>query len=269
MALARASALDDTLLAHIYSGAASRCCDGIHHRWNHHRIFFGARLWPQILMSILGSSIAGGSGEASCACFSLCNVEDTAVFRSSIPRWVNSSESPWYGYLCSVYGEPHTAGAPPLPFDLGSLNFFYHVWPIASCDASGKASGAPRYDRPKPKAKCADDVCEPWMAKHGEASATTARRPVAEALAFLHNKSHPWSAGCRHCPQTAEEDQLQLFSIVLPDAEGNRVRGRPQQRFRSRGTAFYEPLQQKSPWRWMGVEIQRGVSSTSGQFYTP
>ena len=107
---------------------------------------------------------AVGGERESCACFSLCNVEDTAIFRSRIPRWVNSSESPWYVYLCAVYGPPHESGAPPLPFDLASLHFFYHVWPIASCDDRGRTT---------PRATCAESVCDPWMAPRG----TKLRKP--------------------------------------------------------------------------------------------
>ena len=57
-----------------------------------------------------------------CSCFSTCNGSDTREFLESIPRVVDDPSSPWVGYLRTVYG----GIAPPLPFNLSRLHFFYH-----------------------------------------------------------------------------------------------------------------------------------------------
>lgn len=57
-----------------------------------------------------------------CSCFSICDESSTREFLESIPRVVDDPSSPWVGYLRTVYG----GVAPPLPFNLSRLHFFYH-----------------------------------------------------------------------------------------------------------------------------------------------
>jgi len=80
---------------------------------------------------------SGYRTRARCSCFSTCTRQSTATFLAGIPDSIESRASPWHSYLTVVYGRP-----PRLPFNLSSLNFFYHAdwswpssveWPMSPC----------------------------------------------------------------------------------------------------------------------------------------
>lgn len=192
----------------------------------------------------------------SCSCFSLCTAEDAAAFRSRVPRWINSTDSPWHGYLLSVYG---ASPAPPLPFDLGSLSYFYHVWPFGSCELAKTSAQSSllglshdAHDvRPRsvPSATCAPEICAPWLEPRAAPRASV--RDAGAALAFLANKSAV--GGCKHCARTATENALQMDIFLVP----------PSGLARTRATRLAEPLLEKSRSRW-GTD-----SVPTAGFYTP
>ena len=58
--------------------------------------------------------------ENGCHCFSMCHADEARLFLSRLPRAVDSTSSPWYEYLSTVYHGPVE-----LPFDLSRLRVFY------------------------------------------------------------------------------------------------------------------------------------------------
>lgn len=119
----------------------------------------------------------------NCSCFSLCSSREAAEFLAELPIMCNSTASPWYSYLLTVYaGVP-----PPLPFDLSRLRFFYandplywpqHVeWPMAAC---GRPLGLAM-------PRCAVDHCRKWTASSPiESSSHVAQRLLG--VAWLPNR---------------------------------------------------------------------------------
>ena len=117
---------------------------------------------------------------SDCWCFSVCSAEEAATFLNAIPAWIDSSESVWLRYLEAVYGE-----APPLPFHLADVNFFYHsgrprgggrprreMWPMRPCvmrrrtdPASGRPLDGMRWvNSTTAHAQCPANVCSSWRA---------------------------------------------------------------------------------------------------------
>ena len=124
-----------------------------------------------------------------CVCFATCTLAQTRRFLERMPRFVNTSTSPWYGYLRAVYGP-----AVPLPFALDSLRWIYHgsahwasahpgvVWPMADCISS-----------PPP---CAPAECARWTAGADNRlppAAVTLRKAIV--YPFLADGAHKTSGG--------------------------------------------------------------------------
>ena len=115
------------------------------------------------------SSFANTHG---CFCFSLCAAADVEEFVSLRPSTIDSTDSPWFGYLQQVYGK-HVK----LPFALDKLNFFYsrdeswpeHVeWPMGTCgQMHGGNFGPPQamardHYRTNNFVKCSANRCARW-----------------------------------------------------------------------------------------------------------
>ena len=100
----------------------------------------------------------------NCHCFSMCNDKEVARFVSLRPSTINSTDSPWVGYLREVYGHQ-----PLLPFSLSALNFFYHrdknwpanvEWPMPPCIRLHTGSPAVRNST----THCSEAQCARWWA---------------------------------------------------------------------------------------------------------
>lgn len=143
-----------------------------------------------------------------CSCFSTCDDDSRASFENSIPRWVTVASSPWYGYLSAVYRGPVA-----LPFELHSLNFWYHndelwesthatvEWPMSSCNWSGVATMWADRDAqmaigvnhlrtsagtrmvPTLKTTCEHALCSRWFALEGRQ--TSSRRTASRGGSLL------------------------------------------------------------------------------------
>ena len=98
----------------------------------------------------------------SCSCFSLCSEHDFGWFKAQLPQ-LTTRNSPWYGYLHSVYNEP-----PPLPVDLQVLELFYTGrLPTTECHYghSGHRTSVPM---------CRAHVCDEWLVPRRNASSKAA-----------------------------------------------------------------------------------------------
>ena len=118
-------------------------------------------------------------GPPRCARFSLCSLRELHAFHSQLPL-VESTASPWYGYLVAVYGGPVA-----LPFELRQLRLFWKDTPLWRRRSPRPRVGLPLREcvgRPRPREwarsisnrsmftrpdavqpDCANDVCSQWL----------------------------------------------------------------------------------------------------------
>ena len=112
-------------------------------------------------------------GAPTCQCFPLCHAGDTLRLFERLPLVINTTASPWYRYLTTVYGGPVQ-----LPFDPRRLQMFYpgllptnsHLcrrspitnWEVGIRDGPGPAE----------LPQCAPAQCVGWLRPHEEVYAS-------------------------------------------------------------------------------------------------
>ena len=112
-------------------------------------------------------------GAPTCQCFPLCHAGDTLRLFERLPLVINTTASPWYRYLTTVYGGPVQ-----LPFDPRRLQMFYPgLLPTNShlCRRSpitGREVGIRDGPGPAELPQCAPAQCVGWLRPHEEVYAS-------------------------------------------------------------------------------------------------